>query len=45
MPGTESEVISIVIDLRKNIVPPKLHIRLNIIILKKKMDIIYKLIE
>ena len=30
-PGTESEVISIVIDLRKKIVPPKLHIRLKMI--------------
>ncbi len=40
MPGTESEVINIVIDLKKKIVPPKLHIRLNIIILNNKINIL-----
>lgn len=33
MPGTESEVMSIVIDLKKKIVPPKLHILRKIITL------------
>ena len=33
MPGTDNEVISIVIERRKNIVPASEHIRLNMIIL------------